>query len=124
MKNLDIIRVLAVQKKIALSEVASRIGMSPQGLNKIINSNTTSCENLEKIAGVLGVPVGYFFDEEGDSINIGDGSPGAGKNNNVNAGMSEVLMRAFDEIAEQRRLTEKAQAQTDDLILILKSKML
>jgi hypothetical protein len=43
----------------------------------------------------------------------------AGNGNNVNAG--EALLRAFDEIAAQRRVTEKAQAQIDDLLQIIKA---
>lgn len=58
-----------------------------------------------------------------DYIEIGDDSPGAGKNNTVNTDLSEALLRAFDEIAAQRRLAEKAQAQMDELLQILKSKL-
>lgn len=60
----------------------------------------------------------------GDVIEVGSDSPGAGKGNTVNTDLSEALLRAFDEIAAQRRMTEKAQAQIDDLIAILKSKLL
>ena len=59
----------------------------------------------------------------GDVIEIGPDSPGAGKGNSINPDLSEALLRAFDEIAAQRRMTEKAQAQIDDLITILKSKL-
>lgn len=50
-----------------------------------------------------------------DSISVGS-------NTNFNDNSSEVLMKALDEIAAQRRLTEKAQSQIDDLISILKNK--
>lgn len=60
----------------------------------------------------------------GDFIAVGDDSPGAGKGNTVNPDLSEALLRAFDELAAQRRMTEKAQSQIDDLIAILKSKLL
>lgn len=59
-----------------------------------------------------------------DYISIGDNSLGADKGNTVNPDLSEALLRAFEEIAAQRRMTEKAQTQIDDLIAILKSKML
>lgn len=60
----------------------------------------------------------------GDFIEVGSDSPGAGKGNTVNTDLSEALLRAFDEIAAQRRITEKAQAHIDDLVAILKSKLL
>lgn len=130
MKNLDIIRVLAVQKKMSLSDIAAKVGISPQGLNKIINTSNTTIATLEKIAEALDVPVAYFFDEmNGDVISVGDNSPGAGKDNSVSLHTSnqssnnDVVIRFIDEIAAQRRLAEKAQQQVDDLLQILKSKM-
>lgn len=59
-----------------------------------------------------------------DYIEIGADSPGAGKGNTVNTDLSEALLRAFDEIAAQRRVAEKAQSQVDELLAILKSKLL
>ncbi len=132
MKNFDKIKVLATAKKIKLSDVATSAGISYQQLNRIIRTQSTTIETMGKIAEALGVPASYFVEEcPSDFITIGDDSPGAGKDNVVNADLSGVLMKAFDEIASQRRLTEdalarlaKAQAQVDDLITILKSKLL
>ena len=67
----------------------------------------------------------------GDVIEIGAGSPGAGKDNYVNnPDMSSTLLRAMDEISAQLRLTEDAlarlstaQNQINELLLILKSKV-
>lgn len=125
MKNFDKIKVLATAKKIKLSDVATAAGISYQQLNRIIRTQSTSIETMGKIADALGVPATYFIEEcPSDIISIGNDSPGAGKGNTVNSETSEVLIRAFDEIAAQRRMTEKAQAQVDDLIAILKSKLL
>lgn len=46
------------------------------------------------------------------------GTAVAGFGNHVNA--DKALLRAFDEIAAQRRLTEKAQAQVDELLALVK----
>lgn len=43
-----------------------------------------------------------------------------GDNHVNNADLSDTLNRAFDEIAAQRKLTEKAQAQIDELLEIIK----
>ena len=123
MKNFDKIKVLATAKKIKLSDVATAAGISYQQLNRIIHSQSTSLETMGKIAEVLGVPASYFVDENvGDFIAVGDDSPGAGKDNIVNADLSGVLMKAFDEIAAQRRLAESALQKIDTLIEILKNK--
>lgn len=125
MKNFDKIKVLATAKKIKLSDVATAAGISYQQLNRIIRTQSTTIETMGRIADALGVPASYFVEEcPADFISVGDDSPGAGKGNVVNADLSGVLMKAFEEIAAQRRMTEKAQEQIDDLIAILKSKLL
>lgn len=125
MKNFDNIKALAAAKKIKLADVATAAGITYQQLNRIVRTQSTTLETLEKIADALGVPVSYFLDgQECDVISIGDNSPGGGKNNTVNTDLSEALIRAFDEIAAQRKLTEEAQRQARDLIEILKSKLL
>ena len=124
MKNFDKIKVLAAAKKIKLSDVATGAGISYQQLNRIIRTQSTSLETMGKIAEVLGVPASYFVEEcVGDFITVGDDSPGAGKDNIVNADLSGVLMRAFDEIAAQRRLAESALSKIDTLIEMIKEKM-
>lgn len=124
MKNFDKIKVLATAKKIKLSDVATAAGISYQQLNRIIRTQSTTIETMGRIAEVLGVPASYFVEEcSADFISIGDDSPGAGKGNVVNADLSGVLMKAFEEIAAQRRLAESALSKIDTLIEILKSKM-
>lgn len=123
MRNFDKIKALAAAKKIKLSDVAIAAGITYQQLNRIVRTQSTSLETLEKIAGAVGVPISFFLDgEECEVISIGDNSPGGGKNNTVNTDLSEALMRAFDEIAAQRRLAEEAQRQSAELLEILKTK--
>lgn len=123
MKNFDKIKVLAAAKKIKLSDVATGAGITYQQLNRIIRTQSTSLETMGRIADVLGVPSTYFVDDSvGDFISVGDDSPGAGKDNIVNADLSGVLMRAFDEIAAQRRLAESALSKLNELIELLKSR--
>lgn len=124
MKNFDKIKALAAAKKIKLSDVAISAGITYQQLNRIVRTESTSLETLEKIAAALDVPTTYFLGEDaGDLIFNGDNSPGGGKNNTVNPDLTEVLMRAFDEIEAQRKLTEEAQRQSAALLEILKSKI-
>jgi DNA-binding Xre family transcriptional regulator len=63
MANLLIIRDLSSDKKITLRDLANSINISEDGLQKIIKNGRTNTDTLEKIAEVLNVPVGVFFDE-------------------------------------------------------------
>lgn len=62
MANLLIIKDIAETKNISLKDLAIKLGMTPDGLQKIIKRNSTTTETLEKIANVLGVHVGAFFE--------------------------------------------------------------
>lgn len=78
MATLQKIKLLALQKNIPLSKLAEQCSITHQALNKIIRTNTTSIETLEKIAAVLGVSVGHFFDDDAPNVAIkteGDYSP-------------------------------------------------
>lgn len=64
MANLSIIRGLSSKKNMSLKELSSKIELSEHGLQRIIRSNSTKIETLEKIAEVLGVDVTVFFEEK------------------------------------------------------------
>lgn len=64
MVYLSKIEVIAKEKKMTLKEVAEGAGISYQGLNKIIRTNSTKIETLVSIAGVLGVSPCVFFSQE------------------------------------------------------------
>ena len=57
--------------------------------------------------------------QSASSASAGSGTAVAGVNNRVNA--DEALLRAFDEIAAQRRVTEKAQEQMGELLALMKA---
>lgn len=63
MANLVKIKDLANQKNITLKSIAEQIGMTQQGLHKIIRNGSTNTETLEKISTILGVSSSVFFDE-------------------------------------------------------------
>lgn len=64
MANLHLIKSLAEKKNLPLTELASLVGISEQQIHLMVKKNSTKIETLEKIAKVLDVKVGYFFDEE------------------------------------------------------------
>lgn len=62
MANLLLIREIAERKNITLRILASRVGISEDGLQKLITNGSTKTSTLETIARELEVPVGIFFE--------------------------------------------------------------
>jgi Helix-turn-helix. len=62
MANLSYIRVLCERKKMTIRELAERIGRDESSIQSAIRRGSTNTTTVEKIASVLGVPVGVFFD--------------------------------------------------------------
>lgn len=69
MANLLLIRDIAENKNITLRMLASRVGISEDGLQKLITNGSTKTSTLEAIAKVLEVPVGIFFEGSQQSAN-------------------------------------------------------
>lgn len=64
MVDLSKIRIIAKEKNITLTSLAEQVGISPQGLNKLIRNNSTTVETLVSISNILGVSPCYFFGEQ------------------------------------------------------------
>lgn len=62
MANFLLIRTLCEERKITMRELARRIGRDESTIQSAIRRGTTNTKTIEKIAEVLEVPVGYFFD--------------------------------------------------------------
>lgn len=62
--NLGNIKLFAAKKKLPLTDLADKIGMTYVGLSKIIRENTTTLTTACRIADALGVPVVLFFTPE------------------------------------------------------------
>lgn len=63
MANLQLIKHLAEKHNLPITELAKKVGLKEQQIHVICRTNSTKIETLEKIASVLGVHPGYFFDE-------------------------------------------------------------
>jgi len=63
MANLSIVRELCKEKNISLKKLGEEIGIkTPQGVQRMINENSTTIDRLERIAKLLDVPIWHFFD--------------------------------------------------------------
>jgi transcriptional regulator with XRE-family HTH domain len=70
MANLSIIRDISKSKNIPFNELSTRVGITPHGLQRIIKSNSTKVETLEKIADALQVDITVFFGSSNNFLEI------------------------------------------------------
>lgn len=71
MTTSDMIRELCEKMNISISELARRIGQTPQNFNKKLQRGTVSVEEMISIADVLGVTFEQrFIIENGNYIRI------------------------------------------------------
>lgn len=63
MANFNAIRNLAEAKGITLRELSSMLGISEDGLQKMMQKGSTKTTTLERLSEILDVPIGYFFDD-------------------------------------------------------------
>ncbi len=57
------IKDLYKSKLMTQEDLANKIGITVQGLSKALRTNDFKISTLEKIAGALDVPLGYFFED-------------------------------------------------------------
>lgn len=127
MVNLIKIKELAKDNNITIKSLASQVGITEQGLHKMIKDNSASAETLDKIAQVLNVFPAIFFEnsnkvensnnvesKEMESQDVNNSL--VGKNihhNNINN--SAILMKALDEISEHRKLISESHKNLTEL---------
>ncbi len=71
MNTSDMIKELCHKKKISVSELARRIGQTPQNFSKKIKRDTVSLTELKQIANVMGVIFEQsFIFPDGDTIKL------------------------------------------------------
>lgn len=102
----------------SLSEIAGMMGISPQSLNSIFNSEDVKSGVLEKLSSVLDLPITYFY---GDTFNITGSNNATGNNstNTVNATddrLLSLLVSKDEQLLLAMKQTSKAQEQMDRLL--------
>jgi transcriptional regulator with XRE-family HTH domain len=119
--NLLKIKNLSEKKGMLLKDLAEKISMSYQNLNRCIRENKISANDLEALAEILGVPVSYFFDEkeslEGKKIiQNGNQNQALSNNHNSNTNATKELEDCKKEVEHlKERLKDK-----EEMIEILK----
>lgn len=103
--NLLKIRDLCECKEGGMKRLAEEIGMSEQNLHRCIKINKMQAGDLEKIATILHVPIGYFFDEISGNQSVANGNGCAASIfGNANAG---AILDKDKEIEHLRQLLKE-----------------
>lgn len=140
MANLQRIKEILKEKGLTIRYLANELGISEQGLQKLIRENSTKIETLESISKILKVSIVVFFDEsltdKDHSINqsiVGNNNITSGHGNieisydkqkeDFSIQLAEKNNQIKELLAEQKRLNStinKLQKQVDILINKLK----
>ncbi len=104
MANFGLIRDIATKNNMTLRDLASKIGMSEGGLQKILSKGTTNTTTLEEISLVLKVHPGTFFNSEFDYHDFGMIKQN-GQNNQV-GNVNVIMEQQSNEIEQLKQSIE------------------
>lgn len=99
--------------RISQSELALKLGMSQQNLNRALNIADIKTSMLEKICSVYNLPMSFFYPEDSLANNnlyqTGDGNQqNSGDNVQQTMGADkELVNRLVDELSELRKTNQK-----------------
>lgn len=117
MKGLTVKEILR-REGFSQSQIAKIIGESPQNLNAALNFDDIRTGLLERIAEAIGKPVSFFYGDTNIATASGENSTAvAGNGNKVDTKADKFLQ----EIAAQRKMTERSQDQIDRLLGIIEN---
>lgn len=93
MANLIKIKEICNRKNITLKELALKVGITEMGLQRIIKTNSTKVDTIEKIAKELNVPIETFFsDKTPKSEMVSDFALGS---------LSRMLIKRYDKFSDK-----------------------
>jgi len=124
MANLQKIKDLADEKNMSVNAIAKRVGLTNQGLYKMIRNNSMQVDTLELVAAVLGVPAATFLDC-GQALDVtvttdGGKSPSAVYNEMLDA-KERQISKYLTMLESRDRLAEQQAKQIDELVALVKS---
>ncbi len=115
--NISKINSYVASNKLGKGEIAERCGISRTTLDNVLSGADVKISTVEKLASVLGVNVGSFFDEEP----VSNKAIASGKNS-VAAINSEVKPKEDAGLEEKIRLLEQLLKEKERTIQILMQK--
>ena len=124
MKGKDIKDVLA-NNGIAQTEIAKILGITPNNLNNMLAKDDIRTGLLESIASAANIPISVFY---GDSYKVTGNNNATAINNSVANSSDDrlltLLMNKDEQLMLSMKQTSKAQAQMDEVLAMMKNKML
>ena len=124
--NLLKIKILAEKRAGGLKKLAKDIEMSEANLHRCINSNKIQATDLEKIASIFNIPIGYFFDTACcmETINIKNSkdvivNTGTANDNNINKTNQTMDEAIKDMSVNYQNIIKTYQEQTNKLITVI-----
>ncbi len=90
-------REIKLQNK-TLTELAEYLNITYRGLRRKFNIKKIEVDELQKISDYLGVPITYWFDEEGKQINIASHNSINGNYNKIEVQLNAEIERLKNEI--------------------------
>lgn len=122
MKGSDL-KDLLRKEGVVLSQLADELGMSQQNLSAVFTREDVKSGLLEKLARILGKPIGFFYGEAfGPVQSVGDNNTQvtqvAGNYSNVSSdpGVLELLKMKDEQLLLTIRQVSKAQEQMDRVL--------
>ena len=85
------------------NDIADDLGISPQALNKIFNSDDVRSSTIERIANVLRLPVTYFYEDGGYNVTASGNATVVNKGN-VNNEERSVLVLADQLMTKDKQI--------------------
>lgn len=125
MPKLHRIKELSKSNSIPIKTIAALLGITEQGLHKMIRQQTMSVEILEKIARILGVSVCCFFDEDVTFATKEEyknyAERGFAVKNIENVDQRSIPLNEEDKDAELNHLQKELLEAKDEIINLLKA---
>lgn len=106
---------------IPMSEIANKMGIMPQSLYSIFNSEDVKSGVLERLSEVLEVPIAYFYGDSytvqgnGNALATGDHSTASSSDDRL----ISLLMSKDTQLTISMQQTSKAQEQITELIKMM-----
>lgn len=75
MTTAEMVRKLCEKENISISELARRIGYTPQNLNKKLQRDTLTTDEMQAIAGAVSATYTYYQEfafKDGETIEVGN----------------------------------------------------
>ena len=112
------IKTLVEKNHLEFKALAEDIGMSEGNLHRCVRENRIQAQDLEKIANVLNVPIGYFFDEKEPAPTIVEAV-----DHSIAANNSDITIGDYHSLKKENSMLEKLIDEKDERIKELKERI-